>query len=262
MARSNFEFLKGVNDFLFAIARAAEKNYPDDPNTTLVKLRIFGEATAKHLAKLLDIEIPENQNDLLRELGKVHFVDDSILGVFHKLTRIGNQAVHEYHDDLQDAEMCLRLSFRLGVWYYRLVSKKLDFAVPQFDLPTSENNQYYEQEVLSLKQELAIARQAETQSKTEVEAQKAKLTALSGYISVLESKQEETKDQSEARIAALEAKLAEKESELSKKTEAERKAYKQQITNQAASRSLDLSEAETRYLIDTQLRKAGWDAVS
>ncbi|ANO33135.1 hypothetical protein A6E01_07895 [Vibrio breoganii] len=56
MSKSNFEFLKGVNDFLFAIARAAEKNYPDDPNTTLVKLRQFGEATAKHLAKLLDIE--------------------------------------------------------------------------------------------------------------------------------------------------------------------------------------------------------------
>ncbi|HII4381619.1 TPA: type I restriction-modification system endonuclease [Vibrio parahaemolyticus] len=260
MQKSNFEFLKGVNDFLFAIARAAEKNYPDDPNTTLVKLRIFGEATAKHLAKLLDIEIPENQNDLLRELGKVHFVDDSILGVFHKLRRIGNQAVHEYHDDLQDAEMCLRLSFRLAVWYYRLVSKNFDFPVPQFVLPTSENHENYELEVLTLKQELALARQSETQTKAEFEAQQSKLTALSGYISVLESKQEETEEQTQARIAALEAKLAEKDQELSKKTEAERKAYKQQITNQAASRSLDLSEAETRYLIDTQLRKAGWDA--
>ncbi|ELI5390532.1 TPA: hypothetical protein ACMDP0_003110 [Vibrio parahaemolyticus] len=47
MQKSNFEFLKGVNDFLFAIARAAEKNYPDDPNTTLVKLRIFGEGCQK-----------------------------------------------------------------------------------------------------------------------------------------------------------------------------------------------------------------------
>ncbi|MBC3618644.1 hypothetical protein [Vibrio metschnikovii] len=54
MSQSNFKFLQGVNDFLFNIARAAEQNYPDDPNTTLVKLRIFGESTAKHLAKLLD----------------------------------------------------------------------------------------------------------------------------------------------------------------------------------------------------------------
>lgn len=55
MTKSNFEFLKGVNDFTYAIACAAENNYPDDPNTALVKMRMFGEATAKHLGLLLDI---------------------------------------------------------------------------------------------------------------------------------------------------------------------------------------------------------------
>ena len=49
MNKSNFEFLKGVNDFTYAIACAAENTYPDDPNTTLIKMRMFGEATAKHL---------------------------------------------------------------------------------------------------------------------------------------------------------------------------------------------------------------------
>jgi type I restriction enzyme R subunit len=49
MNKSNFDFLKGINDFTYAIACAAENNYPDDPNTTLVKMRMFGEATAKHL---------------------------------------------------------------------------------------------------------------------------------------------------------------------------------------------------------------------
>lgn len=49
MASSNFAFLKGVDDFLFTIARAAEQNYPDDPNTTLVKLRQFGESMANIL---------------------------------------------------------------------------------------------------------------------------------------------------------------------------------------------------------------------
>ncbi|MFH0287496.1 type I restriction-modification system endonuclease [Vibrio owensii] len=260
MQKSNFEFLKGVNDFLFAITLAAEKNYPDDPNTTLVKLRIFGEATARHLAKLLDIDVTENQNDLLRELGKIPFVDDAILGVFHKLRKTGNQAVHEYHNDLDDAAMCLRLAFRLAVWYYRLVTKKYDFAVPEFALPTSQSGEQFEQEILSLKQELELAKQSETQTKAEVEAQKAKLTALNGYISVLESKQEETQEQSDARVAALIAKLKEKEVELSTKTEVERKAYRKQIANEASKRSLNLDEAETRYLIDAQLRKAGWDA--
>ncbi|CQS43382.1 Type I restriction-modification system [Salmonella enterica subsp. enterica serovar Typhi] len=53
MNKSNFDFLKGVNDFIYAIACAAENNYPDDPNTTLIKMRMFGEATAKHLGQLL-----------------------------------------------------------------------------------------------------------------------------------------------------------------------------------------------------------------
>lgn len=134
MNKSNFEFLKGVNDFTYAIACAAENNYPDDPNTTLIKMRMFGEATAKHLGLLLNIPPCENQHDLLRELGKIAFVDDNILSVFHKLRRIGNQAVHEYHNDLNDAQMCLRLGFRLAVWYYRLVTKDYDFPVPVFVL--------------------------------------------------------------------------------------------------------------------------------
>ncbi|HCG8567985.1 type I restriction-modification system endonuclease [Vibrio parahaemolyticus] len=262
MATSNFEFLKGVNDFLFSIARAAEKNYPDDPNTTLFKVRVFGESTAKHLAKILDIETPDNQHDLLRELAKVPFVDDNILKVFHQLRQIGNQAVHEYHNDLEDAAMCLRLAFRIAVWYYRLVTKDYEFAVPVFVLPSSENSDKFEQEIRSLKAQLASAYQVETQTKAEVAAQNAKLIALTGYISILESNKDETQEQTQQRIDALEAQLKEKDAELAKKTEVERKAYKKQMLDQAASRTLDLSESETRYLIDRQLCKAGWDADS
>ena len=113
--QSNFKFLKGVNDILYRIALAAEKNFPDDPNTTLVKLRMFGEASAKHIAKLLDIQIPDTQLELTRELAKIAWVDDSIINVFHSLRKVGNQAVHDYHNAIEDAEMALRLAFRLRI---------------------------------------------------------------------------------------------------------------------------------------------------
>ena len=209
MNKSNFEFLKGVNDFTYAIACAAENNYPDDPNTTLIKMRMFGEATAKHLGPLLNIPTCENQPDLLRELGKIAFVDDNILSVFHKLRRIGNQAVHEYHNDLDDAQMCLRLGFRLAVWYYRLVTKDYDFPVPVFVLPERGENLYH-QEVLTLKQQLEQQVREKAQTQAEVEAQQQKLVALNGYIAILEGKQQETEAQTQARLAALEAQLAEK----------------------------------------------------
>ena len=261
MNKSNFEFLKGVNDFTYAIACAAENNYPDDPNTTLIKMRMFGEATAKHLGLLLNIPPCENQHDLLRELGKIAFVDDNILSVFHKLRRIGNQAVHEYHNDLDDAQMCLRLGFRLAVWYYRLVTKDYDFPVPVFVLPERGENLYH-QEVLTLKQQLEQQVREKAQSQAEVEAQQQKLVALNGYIAILEGKQQETEAQTQARLAALEAQLAEKNAELAKQTEQERKAYHKEITDQAIKRTLNLSEEESRFLIDAQLRKAGWQADS
>jgi type I restriction enzyme R subunit len=261
MNKSNFYFLKGINDFIYTIACAAENNYPDDPNTTLVKMRIFGEATARHLGTLLGVPPAENQHDLLRELGKIAFVDDSILAVFHKLRRIGNLAVHEYHNDLDDAAMCLRLGFRLSIWYYRLVTKNYDFPVPPFVLPErGENNTH--QEVQRLKEQIAQSQQEKAQTQAEFAAQQQKLVALNGYIAILEGKQQETEAQTQARVAALEAQLAEKNAELEKQTAQERKAYHKQITDQAIKRSLNLTEDESRFLIDSQLRKAGWEADS
>lgn len=136
----------------------------------------------------------ENQHDLLRELGKIAFVDDNILSVFHKLRRIGNQAVHEYHNDLDDAQMCLRLGFRLAVWYYRLVTKDYDFPVPVFVLPERGENLYH-QEVLTLKQQLEQQVREKAQTQAEVEAQQQKLVALNGYIAILEGKRQETEAQ-------------------------------------------------------------------
>lgn len=260
MIKSNFEFLKGTNDFLYTIARSAENNFPDEPNTTLFKLRIFGESTASHLAKLLDIDPPKNQHDLLRELGNIPFVDENILHVFHTLRKIGNLAVHEYHSNLQDAQMCLCLAFKLGIWYYRLVSKDHAFVAPLFVLPTSINTNDNEQALLILQNELASARQMQTQTKADFDLQKTKLTALVGYISILESNENETKDQAEARIQALEAQLKQKELELSKQTALERKAYRQRVTKDVTARGLDLHEKEARFLIDAELRKVGWEA--
>lgn len=103
MNKSNFEFLKGVNDFTYA-ACAAENNYPDDPNTTLIKMRMFGEATAKHLGLLLNIPLVRiNTISCANSAKSPSLMTTS--SVFHKLRRIGNEAVHEYHNDLDDAQM-------------------------------------------------------------------------------------------------------------------------------------------------------------
>lgn len=251
-----------MNDFLYKIALAAEKNYPDDPNTTMSKLRIFGESVAKHIGKALQFESTEKQVDLIRELAKVPSIDDSIINVLHSLRKIGNRAVHEYHNDLDDAAMSLRLAFRLSIWYYRLIKNDHDFVVPVFVLPSGDQEETFSQEVTDLKAALQQALNTNAQTDAELEANKNKLVNLNGYISILESKQHETQQQIDDRIAILEAQLQQKDEELAKKTETERKAYKKEITQRAAARRLDLSEKETRFIIDQQLRDAGWAADS
>ena len=250
----------------FSIAQAAEKNYPDDPNTTLVKLRIFGEYVANHLGKLLNIEPQETQFKLLEEIQRKTNIDDTILEVFHKLRRIGNDAVHQYHNDVNDAEMCLRLAFRLAVWYYRLITKDKDFSSPLFQLPSKQNQQdrqAYQDELLALKQALVQAEQAalynQHKSQAELETQQAELVELKGRLSVLESDKQETQAQSDARITALEAQLKAKDNELASLTEQDRNTFHRQAKTQASQSKLNLDEQETRYLIDEQLRLAGWD---
>ncbi len=141
--------------------------------------------------------------------------------------------------------------FRLSVWYYRLVTKDYDFALPVFVLPERES--LYHQEVLVLKKQLEQqARKGTKPGRDKCSA--AKMIALNGYIAILEGKQHETEEQSKARISALKH-SSDKNAELAKQTEQERKAYHKEITNQAIKRTLDLSEEESRFLIDAQLRK-------
>ena len=260
MQQSNFKFLKGTNDMLYSIAFAAEKNFPDDPNTTLVKLRMFGEATAKHIGQLLNIERTDTQLELVRELAKNNWVDESIINVFHVLRKVGNKAVHDYYNDLGDAEMSLRLAYRLSVWYYRLVSKDGDFVTSIFVLPTGKQEQAYQQQVRELTQALKLAQASDTDTDAQITARGNKLIALNGYIAILEGKEKETKAQTQARINALENQLQQKNAELAKKTSQERKAYQKVINQKVAARQLDLNEKETRFIIDQQLRTAGWQA--
>lgn len=260
MSKSNFYFLKGVNDFLYKIALAAERNYPDDPNTTMSKLRIFGESVAKHIGKALQLENTDKQIDLIRELDKVPAIDDGIIKVLHTLRKTGNLAVHEYHNDLEDAGMTLRLAFRLAIWYYRLIKNDHNFVVPVFVLPSGHQETAFTKEVTELKEALQKALNTNAQTDAELEANKNKLINLNGYISILESKQHETQQQIDERVATLEAQLKQKDAELAKKTESERKTYKQEVIQRASARRLDLSEKETRYIIDQQLREAGWAA--
>jgi len=261
---SNFEFLKDVNDQLFILAFAAEKNYPDDPNITMFKLRQFGEVMATQLGQVLDAGYFDRQVDLVRELAKNKNIDSKTIEIFTKLRQVGNTAVHDLNEGLHDAQMMLRLTHSLSKWYYYLIKPNSDLVIPPFVLPTRVASQVHDEQmsaqIIELKQALDLANAQNTETKQALKKKENNLIHLHGQISVLESKNKETEQQANERIKALELTLSSNQAILDDKTDKERKAYFAQMNQNAAARQLDLSERETRYLIDKQLQDAGWQA--
>ena len=65
---SNFEFLDRLDRELANLGRLAESYFQDDPSTSLIKLRQFGERLTRRHAALVgsDAQDGETQADVLR----------------------------------------------------------------------------------------------------------------------------------------------------------------------------------------------------
>lgn len=103
------------------LASSAEQMFAADPNTTLIKLRQFGEAIARELAARvgLSIEPGSSQAELLFRLGREIRLDTTVIGLFHSLRVAGNQAVHEFHTRHSQAIDGLRVARALAIWFHR-----------------------------------------------------------------------------------------------------------------------------------------------
>lgn len=110
----NFEFLANHGDLL-ELARLAESNFHTDPNTTLFKMRQLGEQLARLWAKecRLGVVHEETQYSLLQRLEHAQLGPSSnVLGDFHNLRKLGNEAAHQGNRRRQAAKNGLRL----GLW--------------------------------------------------------------------------------------------------------------------------------------------------
>ena len=81
---------------LLRLCVGAERNYHDDPNTKVIKLRQFGEALVKHLAAVFDITAyaEQSQGELLKTLQVRRLIDRNVADLLHFLRKEGNLAAH------------------------------------------------------------------------------------------------------------------------------------------------------------------------
>jgi len=254
---SNFGFLAEHDEQLVRLGMLAEQYFASDPNTCLLKLRQFGELLAQLLASRVGsyVSPEEPQFDLLRRLQDTGVLPRDVAQLFNEVRRSGNAASHAMADDHRSALSTLKISWQLGLWYHRTFRDKAYRSGP-FIPPSAPKDESAE-----LKAELALLQQKldeyEATHSAEAGALEAALARLRAAKSDLAVWEQMAAEAEQAKVA-LEAKLAAQQAaSVTQKPAAVTAVAK---AAGAAAQSVVLDEAETRKLIDAQLRAAGWEA--
>ena len=177
---TNFLHLQSYDEQLFRLGVLAEKYFPDDPNTALLKLRQLGELLAQHLASRFAVElrIEETQQQLVQRLAFEGVLDREVAELFHELRRRGNKANHELKGDHATALKTLRIAWQLGVWFHRTFSDP-DFRSGPFVPPSApaSSDQELKAELEQLRQALSQFQAAEGLAALDLEQQLAQSAA-------------------------------------------------------------------------------------
>lgn len=275
MTDSNFSFLSEHDPLFLQLAANAERIFPSDPNTSLIKLRQLGEALAQDIATRVGIQFDDqtSQNDLLYKINSRISLDRTVGDLFHTLRIEGNQATHQFETSHKQAMDGLKIARTLAVWYHQSFGKQgSSFKAGKFISPKdpSDDLRELQSEIEQLKATLNEANQ-QIEDSAEVTALKEREAAEAAELAELmedEAKgfEELAKEQEEALVEAqkgfdakLKAAVAKAKAEIeTEKTSDETTSVKSKTSR--ASKQVDLNEELTRILIDTQLIDAGWDA--
>ena len=256
---SNFSVLSQHDEQLLRLGMLAEKYFAADPNTCLLKLRQLTESLAQMLAARTGLyESPaETQHELLRRLLDSGVLPREIFQMFGEVRRTGNAANHALSGDHRTALTALKLTWQLGLWFHRTF-KDADYKSGPFTPPRPPADESTE-----LRAELEQLRSAVAEYKATHSEVAQKLTATEASLRAA------TDERAFWENMALEAEQA--KATLEKSLAAEQAAAAAQpkgsfaslaTAAKAAASAVQLDEADTRKLIDQQLRLAGWEADS
>jgi type I restriction enzyme, R subunit len=230
----NFEPLRAAYPELANMGGYAEHYAHTDPESALVKLRNFAERLVDRLYLKLKLErVPQsNFVDLLHNASFKAIAQPLVLDKLHLLRRLGNRGAHGEDVEAADAVRCVQEAWQLARWLHVTVlgGKVDDFS--EFKQPPVEG----------------IDSKAEFKRKAKALAEENSL-------------KEERLKQALEELAALRAAdhLAAPAAAVSEPPTAQALQLVGQASAQAASQ-LRFTEDNTRkWLIDRDLRMAGWD---
>lgn len=259
LPQTNFAHLQQHDEQLLRLGMLAEKYFAEDPNTCLLKTRQLAELLAKLVAaKTGQLVAPEEtQYDLLRRLQDCSILPREVAQLFGEIRRTGNAANHSLEGDHRSALSVLKMSWQLSLWFHRTFKdpsyKSGPFVPPA---PPKDESEELRAEMVRLNQAFQEYQATHHQTAQQLEATEAKLREAKNEQAFWEQMAAE----SEQAKVALEKRLAEQQS-LAVAQPKRTLELLVAAANTAAS-AVQLDEADTRKLIDQQLRQAGWDADS
>jgi type I restriction enzyme R subunit len=270
---ANFNFLAKRYPDLERVGALCEHYFTFDPIVALITLRQFGELLAQMVVARSGLltDAREQQADLLRRLRVEANYPPNVLDLFHQIRVDGNAATHRRDGDHTKALTCLKMARQLGIWFYRTFDdrnfKSGPFQPPRPPIdPTAE----LAAELSRLKAERDTAlTEAQRAKVIAAEAEAARLAAEKGAEGAAEERRvweqlaaeaEAIKNQLSKAVTVIAAFAGGKQIVgWQAAAEASPAAEKQKVLQLAevAAEAIDLDEADTRVLIDEQLRERG-----
>lgn len=259
LPQTNFAHLVQHDEQLLRLGMLAEKYFAEDPNTCLLKLRQLSELLAQLVAaKTGQLVAPEEtQFDLLHRLQDSGILPREIHQLFSEVRRTGNAASHSLEGDHRGALSALKLTWQLSLWYHRTFKnpsyKSGPFIPPA---PPKDESEELRAQMDQLSKVLQEYQATHHETAEQLEATEGKLRAAKSEQAFWEQMAAEAE---QAKVA-LEKRLADQQTIAVAQPKS---AWVQFVaaSNTAAS-AVQLDEADTRKLIDQQLRQAGWEADS
>lgn len=255
--QSNFDVLRSYEEQLWRLSALAERYFAEDPNTCLLKLRQFSELLAQSLAARTGLYTnpEETQYELIRRLQGEGVLPKEVKQVFDQIRVTGNAANHALRGDHAAALSTLKLCWQLCLWFHRTFRdanfRSGPFVPPK---PPADESTELRAELAQLRQAVSTFHSQQEQVSNELQSAKTQLSSISEERSIWEQLATEA-DRDKARLAEQ---LAALQSAAQVAPAVQFKSFLQSAATAATLVQLD--EAETRRIIDEQLRQAGWEA--
>ncbi len=246
---SNFAFLGAYWPDFAKTMEFAERYAYTDPASSKNKSGLFVELMTREILRIENIAEPATDNthfNRIKILEYENLLPHDVTRWINQVRKSRNDSAHENCASAKDALCVLSFTFHIAVWFMQVYG---DGAFePEEFIPPEPPKKIPDYTRLVLNQEKKIEEQNKiiTDKDAELQAIHAALAEREKRLQALEAEIEKARN-ARATASAL-------------TPQSVRSKQERQNTSAQALAKTKLTEAETRALIDEQLRKVGWEA--